>query len=68
MILSTVSSKNSLKNMLITLNMEERLDYSIYILTKKDLKKITLGHGMHLSKDHHHQAKTGEEEDTSEIG
>jgi hypothetical protein len=26
------------------------------------------GHGMHLSEDHHHQAKTGEEEDTSEIG
>jgi hypothetical protein len=23
---------------------------------------------MHLSEDHHHQAKTGEEEDTSEIG
>jgi hypothetical protein len=23
--------------------------------------------GMHLSEDHHHQAKTGEEEDTSEI-
>jgi hypothetical protein len=27
-----------------------------------------LGHGMHLSEDHHHQAKTGEEEDTSELG
>jgi hypothetical protein len=27
-----------------------------------------LGHGMHLSEDHHHQAKTGEEVDTSEIG
>jgi hypothetical protein len=27
-----------------------------------------MGHGMHISEDHHHQAKTGEEEDTSEIG
>jgi hypothetical protein len=24
-----------------------------------------LGHGMHLSEDHHHQDKTGDEEDTS---
>jgi hypothetical protein len=27
-----------------------------------------LGNGMNLSEDRHHQAKIGEEEDTSEIG